>query len=1195
MLIGKTIKHLLIASVAVLGLAGAASLTQTTAHAETFDTSGKKTVSGKYAFTPTFTKNTKLSTWGTYSGDWTRSNVTEVGNIGNVLPDAVGYGAGGYAKTLTSNARSTDAGNKSYSGNSGVLYSNVGINPNNGKAVDLKITINGTTDDNTFSFSYRKLSFSENQLSFASTGYYKVDLTWTLVDHGTNNVANISGATFNFGDVDRYQFVQVLNNSYKNLNAAVVAPGSVVKRNNDGNGVRYTTGDKSGSASALAKSLSLQLDGASNTISYGKDYKGLSETQIVIGGVSHSYADWNKIYGNGGNVYNMRKSSAAAEYMNITGTMTPKYTPDGSAFKKEIVSGNSNPKLWQSTSTNPYQDVIKYKLTTGVNGDVASGVSTGALSFKDTMASALAYTGKPVITAYNPDGTSADVTNDFKYTQASDNSSFQFTSNDANYISKHTGTYYVVTYSAQLKSNDAISLPAPDSSNHILLNNTATEYWDAGSVSQTSTYGFTPSTSSTTKSVKNDGDANTATSLNEDVTKKNVIDYSLTSNLGTVSSSNKTMSGFSIKDSIPNIFDKISTSDVQVLDGTSDVTSDFNVSLQGDALKTQTLTVTPNDASKYYGHKIIVNFTATKDALTSTTLSASALSSALDSNMTSQNITDLANNGTTDVNVVNKFDLNLTNDNTITSNPVGLIYTKVREFVSPVMKGTSIAPRKGNDDSVQYQPVTLDGYKGTIVPGGTVVFTGMTGWTSVNGSNGYDSPIILDTPNKVNTVEFVKNQLALTAGHLDLYTASSSNASKMTYTLTRKNMWQGYSISNDADLSATNIVIKLTDDSGNVLATETRKLSSLTGAESAESSVKNASGSYDNSVTIDLNKTLNTSVAKYVSTAQPGASSKTAVKNIHVNASVAFATPTTSGDATYGSRNVAGTNQSITWENAKIQSIKNGSSQIAWTPTNENLNFNDMSSILKASDKQGMTKIGGLYTMSAIQATSSDLSSGVTKNKMETATVKDDALDFEISAGYGFSNKISIAYSGVNASNFSDTSTTPMLVTPSAQSADMTQGSDVKLTTANGKTTLSNVYSQSTTNSAATTDNDLDISTLGWTRTFQLKPTYLNSDGTVSYANATGSENGGNKLYTAMNMNLDKNGSYQTDTVTLSNGLGANNFKISYDKHVAVDVPLVLTATDKNHNADAELAFQPVFNGFKPSGFTQSQNAWLSK
>lgn len=1195
MLIGNKIKKLLIASAALIGLVGVASVGTNTAHAESFDNSGNKTVSGKYAFTPTFTKNTTLSTWGTYSGDWTRSNVTEIGNIGNVMPDALGYGAGGYAKTLTSNARSTDAGNKSYSGKSGVLYSNVGINPNNGKSVDLKITINSTSDDNSFSFSYRKLSFSENELSFAETGYNKVNLTWTLVDHGTNNTANLSGVTYNMGDVDRYQFVQVLDGSYKNLNSAVVSKDSVVKRNNDGNGVRYTTGDKSGSASATAKSLSLQFNGASNTFSYGKDYYGLTQTKIEIGGVTHTYAEWNKIYGNGGNVYNMRKSSAAAEYMNIKGTIIPKYTPDGSPFKKEIVSGNSNPKLWQSNSVNPYQDEIKYKLTTGVNGDVASGVSTGALSFKDTMAKALAYTGKPTITAYNPDGTSSNVTNDFNYTQASDNSSFQFTSKDVNYISKHTGTYYVVTYSAKLKSDSAVDLPAADSSNHILLNNTATEYWDAGSVSQSSTYGFTPVTSTTNKTVKNDGDSSESTDLAEDVTKKNVVDYTLTSKLGTVSSSNKTMSGFKISDVTPNIFNKMSASAVKVTDGKDDVTGDFTVDVSGDSLQKQTLTITPKDASKYYGHTLVVTFAMTKDSLTTTTTTPTALTSALDANMTDTNKSELDAKGVTDVNVPNTYDLVLTNDKTLTSNPVNLKYTKVREFVSPVMKGTTVAPRKGNDDSVRYSPVTLDGYKGTKIPAKTVVFTGLTGWTSVSGSNAYDSDIILDTPNKVNVVEFIKNQLTLTAGQLDLYTANSNNASKMTYTLTRKNMWTGYSMNKDADLASTNVVIKLTDDSGNVLATETRQLSSLTGAESAESSVKNANGSYDNSVKIDLNNALKTSAAKYTSKAQTGASSTTAVKNIHVNASVAFATPSNTGDSTYGSRTIDGKSYPISWENAKIDAIKNSSSQIAWTPTNQTVDFDNMASIQKAANKQGVTKVGGLYTLSAIQATSSDLTAGTTKNKMETATVKDDALDFEISAGYGFSNKIAVTYSGIDASNFSDVATTPTLTTPKAQSADMEQGSDVKVTTANGKTTLSNVYSKSDVKAAVKADSDLSKNTLGWTRTFEFKPSYVTSDGKVSYAKASGSQNGGNKVYTAMDMALDKNGSYQTDTVTLSNGLGANNFKIAYDKHVAVDVPLVLTATDKTHNADAELAFQPVFDGFKPSGFTSSQNSWLKK
>lgn len=1206
MLTQNKIKKLLLASATIIGLMSVSALGTNTVDAESFNNSSNATVSGKYAFTPRFTSKTTLSTWGDYGGDWTRSNVTEVGNIGNVLPDAVGYGAGGYAKTLTSNGMARDAGDKRYSGKSGVLYSNVGINPNNGKAVDLKITINSTDDDNSFRFKYRKISFSENQLSFAETGYNRVNLTWTLVDHGTNNVADISGVTYNMGDVDRYQFVQVLDDSYKNLNSAEVTKDSVVKRNNDGNGVRYTTGDKSGSAPAEAKGLSLQFNGASNTFAYGKDYQGLTQIQIVIGGVSRTYAEWNRIYGNIANIYNMRKDSAAAEYMNIKGTMMPKYTPDGSPFKKEIVSGNSNPKLWQSTSTNPYQDEIKYKLTTGVNGDVASDVSTGALSFKDSMAKALAYTGKPVITAYNPDGTSSDVTNDFNYTQASDNSSFQFTSKDVNYISKHTGTYYVVTYSAKLKSDSAVDLPAADSSKHILLNNTATEYWDAGSVSQSATYGFTPTTSSANKTLsdtnmdKNSDSAkiNTFTegrALPDDVTKVNAIQYVLSSKLGTVSSSNKTMSGFKISDTLPRIFNKIQASDVSVSLGKVNVTNDFNISLSGDALSNQTLTATPKDASKYYGQTVVVTVNATKAALTKTTMNPSDLTKALDSYVTAANSNDLSNSGTTIVKIPNTYALNLTNDTTIVSNEVTVQYGKVRQYVAPVMNGTDIAPRKGNSDTDSYPKTVLDGYYGTTVDAKTVVFSNMPGWTGTTGSNSYDKPITLVTPNHTDVVPFTKNVMTVTGGRLDLYTSNSNNASKMTYTLTRKNMWQGYSMNTDADLAATNIVIKLTDDSGNVLSTETRSIGSLMGAEKSESSVKNSNGSYDNTVTIDLSKALNTSVAKYTSKAQTGASSTTPVKNIHVNASIAFGTPTATGDSTYGSRVISGKSYPITWENVKIQTIKNGSDQIAWTPTNQSLNFDNMASIQKASDKQGITKIGGLYKLSAIQATSSDLMTGSTKNKMETATVKDDALDFEISAGYGFSNKISVAYSGIDASNFTDKATTPTLKTPKAQSADMRQGGDVKITTADGKTTLSNVYTKSDVKSASAVDNDLAVNTLGWTRTYELKPTYINADGDVSYSNSGSAQKGGNKIYTAMDMPLDKNGSYQTDNVSLSDGLGANNFKIAYDKHVAVDVPLVLTGADKTHNADAELAFQPVFDGFKPSGFTSSQNDWLKK
>ena len=1206
MLIRNKIKKLLIASAALVGLVSVSALGTNSVSAESFNNSSNATVSGKYAFTPTFTSKTTLSTWGAYSADWTRSNVTEIGNIGNILPNAVGYGAGGYAKTLTSNANSRDAGDKRYSGNSGVLYSNVGINPNNGKAVDLKITIDGTNDDNSFGFSYRKLSFSESQLSFAETGYNRVNLTWTLVDHGTNNVANISGVTYNMGDVDRYQFVQVLDGSYKNLNSAQVSKDSVVKRNGDGNGVRYTTGDKSGSASVEAKSLSLQFNGASNTFAYGKDYRGLTQVQIEIGGAHHTYAEWNRIYGNGGNAYNMRKGSAAAEYMNIQGAVTPPYTPDGSPFKKEIVSGNSNPYLWQSTSINPYQDEIKYKLTTGMNGKVASGVSTGALSFKDTMAKALAYTAKPVVTAYNPDGTSDDVTNDFNYTQESDNSSFKFTSKDASYISKHTGTYYVMTYSAKLKSNSAVDLPKADSNNHILLDNTATEYWDAGSISRSSTYGFTPTTSSANKTLsdtkmdKNSDNARVnlfteGTALPDDVTKVNSIQYVLSSKLGTVSSSNKTMSGFNISDKLPRIFNKIQTSDVSVSLGNVNVTNDFNISLSGDALSNQTLTATPKDASKYYGQTVTVTVNATKDALTKTTMKPSALTIALDSYMTDANSNDLSNSGSTVVQIPNKYDLNLTNDTTIVSNEVAIKYGKVRQYVAPVMNGTDIAPRKGNSDNDSYPKTVLDGYYGTTVDAKTVVFSNMPGWTATHGSNSYDKPITMITPNHTDVVPFTKNEMDVTAGKLDLYTANSNNASKMTYMLTRKNMWQDYSMNSDADLAATNVVIKLTDDSGNVLSTESRKLSSLTGAEKSESSVKNANGSYDNFVKIDLNKTLNTSVAKYESKAQTGASSTAAVKNIHVNASVSFGAPSTSGDSIYGSRDVSGKTHPITWENVKIQTIKNGSDQIAWSPTNQALNFDNMSSIQKAHDKQGVNKVGGLYTLSAIQATSSDLTAGTTKNKMETATVKDDALDFEISAGYGFSNKVSVEYSGIDASNFTDKETTPTLTTPKAQSADMNQGGDVKIKTTDGKTTLSNVYSKNDKKSASTVDSDLDVNKLGLTRTFEFKPTYIASDGSVSYAKNGNSQIGGNKVYTGMNMTLDKNGSYQTDTVKLSDGLGANNFKIDYDKHVAVDVPLVLTAADKTHNADAELAFQPVFDGFKPSGFTPSQNSWLKK
>src|SRR5699024_9536298 len=112
---------------------------------------------------------------------------------------------------------------------------------------------------------------------------------------------------------------------------------------------------------------------------------------------------------------------------------------------------------------------------------------------------------------------------------------------------------------------------------------------------------------------------------------------------------------------------------------------------------------------------------------------------------------------------------------------------------------------------------------------------------------------------------------------------------------------------------------------------------------------------------------------------------------------------------------------------------------------------------------------------------------------------------------------------------------------------------------------------------------------------FSFKPAYLTASGKAEYTKSSGSSNGGNKLYTSTDTNLDSTSKYHKMTTTLSTGLGANNFAVSYDKHVRVGSPVVLTAADKDHNDDAELAFQQVFDNFKPSGFTAKQNHWLKK
>lgn len=1318
MIKNRKFKGILIGSAILAGMIFISGVGVQSVSAETFNKgTTDAVVSGKYSFTPQFTSKSQLTTWGSYKDSWTRSNKTELGTVGGVLGDSSGYGSGSYAKTLTSNGVEKDAGTKSYNGSGGVTYTNVGRNPKTGKMLDLKITITGADDNNVFAYDYRKISFSEDEIGFAETGYSNVHLSYQLVDHGTDNAANLTGFTLNVGDVDRAQTVIIEGDSYKKLAKSQVSKNSLVQRKNYGSGVQFYTNEQGSKIATQDKTLTLSSDGSSMDFTYGKDYQYLVDhATIEINGETKTYADWMKYFGNYQAAYRMRKDSAAAEYMNLHGSSNTTTSPDGSALTKKIVSNGQSTTSWKSDNVNPYQDDIKYELTTDTNGSVASGISTGKMVLKDTVDSAISYQGKPKVTAYNPDGSNADVTNDFDYTMSSDNSSFTFTSKDSDYIEKHTGTYYVISYDGKLKSNTNVKLPSA-SSGYISLNNTATQSWNQGSASAKAMYSFKPTTSSVSKTANADNqtaDSNNA-NIKLDASKKNTVKYTLSTKLGNTTSDNKTMAGFGISDKLPNIFNKVNTSDVSVSDNGSDVTSDFNISISGDSLTSQTLTATPKDATKYYGHSITIVVNSTKNAITETVPANTAIGKALDENMTSDNVKDMDEKGETDVAVKNTYDLNLTGDKTLTSNSVNLLYTKVREHFNPVMNGTNINIRKSNSDSDTVKSTSIDGYLNTVVPANAMKVTGATGWTPVKGSLSYPYAVKMDTANGRKYIDFEKNQLSITGNKLILQTADKNNNSKMTVTLTRKNMWSGYRIASDADLQNANIVLTLKDDKGNVLTTTTHKLGSLMDS-ATESVTNNSDGSITNTVKFTLDKDLDTAKANYQSTEESGASTKDKIKNIQVSADISYGKAsndgvsypsdlsgysqfkdvsssmvrteiqarnqslnandkttdyemsaplprseakwgnklseydgqslrvlsiwtntngtadgnvwyrvltrdgqtfwidrnatksegsdnivTSAGSNVYGSRTVNGQNTDITWEHSAIDSVKNSDSQRAWTPTKQTVSYDDLKSIQTASDKQGVTKVGGQYTLSGVQATVSDLTKGSTSNKLESLTVNDDALDFSISAGYGYSNNVKLSYKGYDLGNFVDNLGVNSLTTSKDQSSDLVgNGSDVtknvKISTSGDKTTLQNLYNIKDESKAGTQDTDLDVASKELTSTYSLKNTYLdNSGNSVYYTASSKTSNGGNKLYTSVNTKLDADGKYHTDTVSLADAKGANQFKVSYDKHVAVDAPLVLTAADKTHNADAELSFQPVFDGYKPSGFTSKQNDWLKK
>lgn len=1306
----KKVKVALIGSLAFASAALFSLSLSPTASAESFGTDVK--TSSKYAFSPQFTKASNFSTWGNYNGDWGRSNRTEIGNIGDVLPDADYYGGGGYARTLTSNGTHTDAGNKSYNGNTGVLYTNVGVNPKTNKAIDLRISIIDATPDYAFRFDYRKISFSESSIGFASTGYSNVRLQYDLLDHGTNNPADIQGVTLNMGDVNLGQTVTVNRNDYGKLKAAGVSKNSIINRRDRDGGVQYWT--KIDSGDSQSNSLSLAFDGSKMEVDFGKDYGYLyNYAQITIDGVTKTYSEWMRYYGNIYGTYRMRRDSAAAEFMSVYGAAHSTTILD-SQFDKRIGGNQADSKVYTSNSNNPYSDIIKYQLKTPLNGTVPQSIGSGGkLKLTDSVDWGIRYATRPQIVAHYPDGSTRNVNNDFDYVEQYDETKFTLTSKDENYYRNNPGVYYTITYTGQLKDNKNAPLAKPDQNGYIGVQNNASVSWNGVSDWDNAKYQFKPTMGSASKSVSVDGQNadKEHPNVSVDTTKTNKATYTLSAHIGTMSSNNATMNKFNITDDLPNIFNKINTSDVTVWNNGKDVTGDMDVALSGDALNTQSLTVTPKNARDYYGADLQIKVTGTKNALTETTMGGSDLSKALDSNMTQQNQNDLASNGQTNVVVPNTFNLNQPGSDVVKSNEVNLNFSKMRNYVDPVMAQTMQKIRKSNNDADVYDGKSVDGYEGTVLKGSTISFDNMKGWTSVTGSNVYTNDIKFDTANKHHYLDYKKNQLEVQGQKVVLQTSPSANASETSVKLTRSGMWDDYKLSQDADLKNASLIITLKDDKGNVL------VSSKHGLLDTADSMQESSSKTDTGVTstdvFTIKKALATAKANYINSKQNDSTAKDAVKNIQVSASVELdgsnnATQHPAGDISksdkfsdltndnvmtilrgrdssawtdymfnlplgyeggvfgdkisehyqgelvrvlsryefrttdhkdgtiwmrvmtrdgnifwvdqnatkdantdkfepsnavrnFGSRDVNGHMLDITWENMHIDDVKNGADQKAWTPTGQTISYDDLASIQKQSDKQGTSKIGGLYTLKGIQATVSDLTKGSTTNKMETLQVADDALDFDISAGYGFSNNIKLRYNGYDLGNGNNVLGVNSLTTPKDQSYDMNgNGNDVtkqvKITSDNGKTLMENVYNLNQKQGSGSKDDDLGVAQTSLEQHFSLKNSYLDKNSNkVYYDTASGRANGGNKVYTSQGTTLDNPGQYHTNSVALTQKSGANQFKVAYDKHVAVDVPMILTSKDKSHNSDAELAFQPVFDGYKPSGFTAKQNDWLKK
>lgn len=1199
MTINTTIKSMLLATSVLGGLVAYDAIIAPQVHAESFSNNDLGELPDKYSFGVNFTSRTRVVPEGAYSKNWTTNEYTEIGQVGNYLPNGVQYGPGGGEKpyTLTSNGYNTDAGQKNYGSNHAVMrYTNVGVVPKTGKPVDLKIAVVGARDSNDFKFDYRKISFNRNSLGFAETGYKYVSLQYQLVYHGTNtqvSTNDIPGFNINLGDIDRYQYVYMNTNDIKKVDYAVTSKNSIIKREASWNsgystGTRYMTykAAPTGKYGAKDSSLSLHVNGTSLNVAIGKDYNALlNKSKITLNGKTNTYKYWNNYYGNKMMRYRMRKESAAAEYINLhADTNGAPVKPDGPALVKKIKNTSNN--TWGSSytdnDTNPYNNTLSYEALTSTLPKVPSNYGNGQYVISDKLDSGLIYDGAPKVTRYNPDGSVSNATGDFNYKLSADKRSFTLSAKDGNYTKKHAGAYFKYEYKAKMNSATATAVNVAN--NKAAINNTVSQTWFGKSSSGKATFYFKPTKSTVQKTVSIAGGAQNQTATQKlDASKVNNMTYTLHSQLGNLSSSNKTIPTYGITDTIPRIFNKVATKDVTILNNGKNVTGDFNVSLSGNAYAAQTLKVTPKSGTKYLGSNIDVKVNVSKAALGSTTSNA-AVQKALDSYLTSTNNSQLNSAHTTDVVVPNSYQLAISGDKTLTSNQANVSYNKIREYVNPYMKGSSHAPRKSTNDNDVYTGKWVDGYRGQKVPANTVVFNTMPGWQSVTGKNGYAQEILLDTPGKTYRVDYIKSPYKLQADKIQLDTANGNHAFKINYSMTRSNIWNGYKFSTDPDLANARINVQLKDDKGHVVYSASKALNGtdVKATESTSGTTAKYAGSFAGK--------LNTSKATFGSQAEPGASTTAKIKNLHVSTSLSYGTPSVKGDARYGGRKVGSdtANSNITWENGSIAAITNGTQEIAWTPTNQKLSYNDLI-------KSQPNKVSGQYKLSGIQSTVTNLTNGKTANKLESLNVKDDALDFEISAGYGFSNTPTLTYSGYNLSNYTDKSTVNGLVMPDDIGSQLVGNSTTKKSSTKGQTTLANVYDVKNTNGKTTNDGDLAVSSKNWTRQFSFKPAYLTASGKAEYTKSSGSSNGGNKLYTSTDTNLDSTSKYHKMTTTLSTGLGANNFAVSYDKHVRVGSPVVLTAADKDHNDDAELAFQQVFDNFKPSGFTAKQNNWLKK